>query len=286
MPDQETVATQPEAGGSEQTSGSQGSAPTSQDAGQNQNSGSQSGRTEETDASSNGDREKPSYYYENRKLNSTVRQLQTTIQQMQQQQQDFYQKFQQQPPSAPQQPGQPAWRDPNALFAKPVETLDELRQQIIRELTGQMPQTFQQLSQQQELQRNMQEAGNSLLQHESVRKNPHGREMIEDILTDPQYRLNEMSNMFPKEAANLVLAIYQSKLGSNGVRNQAAPTKGQMVSTATGIVSNGGQLNFNAEFNKLQEELMANPAKAYDQEFMTRFNKIQSAWKQQRMSGS
>lgn len=284
MADQDGVTTQPAAGVPEQTSGSQDSTPGSQDPGQNQNAGSQSGRTDEPDASSNGDREKPSYYYENRKLNTTVRQLQQQMQQMAQQQQDFFTKSQQ--PSSPQSTSQPGWKDPNAIFAKPVETLDELRQQIISELTGKLPQTFQQMSQQQELQRQMREAGNLLQQNESVRKNPHGMEIIEDILSDPQYRLNEMSNQFPREAANLALAIYNSKINGGQPRNQTIPTKGQMVSTATGSVPNGGRLDFNNEFAKLQQELESDNSKALDPEFMKRFNAVQSAWKQQRMSGS
>lgn len=213
----------------------------------------------------------------------TARQIKRLAKQMQSFQQALERGAQSQP-----SPSNPTTQMPtitNDEFVKdPVGALQKIMDAREQQSMGKFSQTIQQREQVQQYEKSRQDAVKMIRTNESIKRDPEGMIRMSEILTDDEYNLDEISKQFPEYAAKLALKIYQAQYG-NAKKVQGAPTKAQMVSTATAVTSGGGKANLQEEAAKLQKELMNDPSLITDPAFKTRMDNIVKKSKQEAMAG-
>ena len=273
----ESTATQVVEGVSGQAPESQVQAPVSQETGPEQNTAPVKVETQDSQASSHEEtRRSPSAYVQDRReirrLRDTVNQLQNTLQSLQQIQPQTVS------PAQTQKQG----FDVNKFFTNPQEVLQQMLDEREARLKGEIPRTLEQYNVEKQFESSRQEARKLIETNEAIKRDPSGMDKILDIITDNNYGIDEISKLFPVQAARLALELYNLRNGGAQRRNANAPSRGQMMSTATTVNSNGKQPTLQDESTKLQQELMQNPTLAYDPAFQARIQ----ALKQRRVSNN
>lgn len=199
---------------------------------------------------------KPSDWFAGRKLAKLERQIQNLTQLYQAQQSGVQQPKAGSPGDAPKQSYKPTpdeiWKDPGAAFQRMLdERLESVQQEIPRSLEKREAQIRWEQSRQ--------DALKLIKTNEAVKRDPEGEEKVKEILEDEQYNLDKIATTFPLEAARVALEIYNARYGAAPKKAAAAPTKAQLVSTATAVKTGGVKVNLNEEALKLQQEAMTNP---------------------------
>lgn len=173
------------------------------------------------------------------------------------------------------------WKDPKSYQERREQVI---REQIRREiLEKDVPHILTQREQQISSQKREQEAlelmfpvdsakpGQSL--EDRIKTNPERSQRIIEILQSK--KLDILGQTAPKEAAELALMIYEREMSKNvQPRNPAAPKKGQLVSTATGVQTMGGikKMNYGEIKTKIDEmnrKMSENPEIRFDDKFVS-----------------
>lgn len=272
MADEQVISTPTDAGlGTEQVP-SQGSQETAQATQENQNQTASQVETPAQGQQAIEEPRRPSDWFAGRKLSKIERQIANLTQQLQQAQQTWTQPQAGSPKTAPQkyQPtADEIWKDPAAAFQR---MMDERMENVQKEI----PKALE--TREAEIRRNQsrQDALKLIKTNDAVKRDPEGEEKVKDILEDENYNLDKIAQNFPLEAARMALEIYNARYGTAQRKSATAPTKAQMVSTATTVNTGGNKVNLNEEALKLQQEAMANPTLLQDPAWVAKVQALKS----------
>ena len=174
-------------------------------------------------------------------------------------------------PSAPSPNAQTPLTDEEFL-SSPVKSSRMIIDEIVAQIKGEIPKTLSEQARQMDFQRSQKDALKMIETNELVSKDPEGMNKIEDIFNDPEDGLAEIASKYPLYAAKLALKIYSEKYGK-AAPSAAAPTKAQMVATATAVHPTG-KVTLKDEAVELQKQLLNNPELRYDREFIKKLQSL------------
>lgn len=203
----------------------------------------------------------------------TARQLKRMMKEMQSLKQAFERGQNQNYPQATP-PNQPAQVTNEDLVKDPIGALNRL---IDAKFRGEIPQHLQQFSQQQRFDQASQEAVRMIKTNSSVKADPEGEARISDILTEEDEfgnSLQKYAETNPRHAAQIALTEYQNRF-LNAKRSQSAPTKGQMLSTATAVNAGQPKGNTEQEAKEFYRQIVDRPELMQNPEFLKKYAAFQ-----------
>ena len=159
------------------------------------------------------------------------------------------------------------------LLADPINAIKRMIAAETGQLKNEIPEVIQQRESVWRSEQARQEGLRLIGTNELVKRDPQGRERIDDILLEQDEfgnSLQEYSKSNPKHAAQLALKEYQTRF-SSGARSASAPSKAQMTSTATAQTT-GVKGTTDAEITSLYAQLASMPDLMKDEAFMTKVN--------------
>ena len=248
------IATPPLAGVTEEKkSVSQETVPSEQSFEQSQKSGErQVERIEQPTSSQEGTRPKPSDFVTRRirerqemqNLKRTIGELTRTVEGLQKTQ------------SVPSQPEKPK-RDYNKeIWEAPINVIDSMINEALQE---RIPKMFDERLTQKQMQASRQEALDLIFTNEIIKQDgDEGYSRIIDILQ--KHKLDAIASEDPLSAAQSAIEIYELKYKRPNAINPAipqknaelTPTKGQMISTQTGVPSTSKEVSVDDLLNELK----------------------------------
>lgn len=185
---------------------------------------------------------------------------------------------------APSSPKPQVTRD--QLLADPLTGIGLIAQSEVSKLRDELTEKFQQREAQVKHDQAVQEGLRLIKTNELIKKDPEGEERIKEILLEDNGNgsLQQFSQFNPLYAAQLVLNEYKLRYGGTQ-RGTFAPTKGQMVSTATATNTGSGKLNTDQEIEALHKKLNEFPDLMKDKDFMAKIGNVLKQSKTESMMG-
>lgn len=205
----------------------------------------------------------------------TARQIKNLMKEIRSLKQTFERSSSPQVPNMPQQPVRANYTQDD-LLKNPMQTIRQMIVDGVSDVKNELPQIVQQRESEMRAQQARQEGLKLIKTNELIKRDPLGTSRMEDILLeedDDGNSLEKYSYQNPKHAAQLALSIYQQKFGQ-APKTAYAPSKGQMMSTATAQNSGGGKMTTEAEIGQIYAEIARNPDLTKDRDFMAKIDAL------------
>ncbi len=205
----------------------------------------------------------------------TARQIKNLMKEIRSLKQSFETRSSGQPSGTPQgQVRTPITQD--ELLKDPIRAISRMIDERYSDVKNEIPQIVQQRESEWKAEQARQEGLRLINTNELIKRDPQGKSRLEDILLeedDDGNSLEKYSVQNPKHAAQLALSIYQQKYGQ-APKTAFAPSKAQMMSTATATNTGGGKVNTEEEVGKIFAELARNPDLMKDAAFMAKVDAL------------
>lgn len=198
-----------------------------------------------------------------------ARQIKNLMKEVRSLKQAFERSSSPQSPQAPQsQVRTPITQD--ELLKDPIRAINRMIEEKYADNKDETSKIVQQRESEWKAEQARQEGLRLIKTNELIKRDPLGTSRLEDILLEEDedgFSLEKLSIQQPKYAAQLALSIYQQKYGQ-APKTAFAPSKAQMMSTATAQNTGAGKVNSEEEIGKVFAELARNPELMKDSAFM------------------